>query len=273
MDFITKKILILVKTYPSISKKYTELVCTAGMDEDGNWYRLYPIPFRKLNDDQQYSKYRWIEARMFKSKDDPRLESYKVDFEKITLLEQIKPEDWGRKSIIVLKKETHRDLSKLIELSNTTDLSLAVFKPAKIIDFIWVKDDKEYPKERLEAIEAEKKQLNFFSNEEENVNVFKIVNKLPYKFYYIFEDVNGKKAKLMTEDWEVGAAFWNWKKHYNSENIALQKIKQMFFDNFAKKKDLYFFLGTTRQYHRRAKNPFIIIGHFPLPKVMQKSLF
>ena len=33
MDFITKKILILVKTYPSLSKKYTELFCTAGMDE------------------------------------------------------------------------------------------------------------------------------------------------------------------------------------------------------------------------------------------------
>ena len=53
MDFITKKILILVKTYPSLSKKYEELVCTAGMDENGDWFRLYPIPFRKLKDQKQ----------------------------------------------------------------------------------------------------------------------------------------------------------------------------------------------------------------------------
>ncbi len=272
MDFITKKILILVKTYPSISKKYTELVCTAGMDEEGNWYRLYPIPFRKLNDEQQYPKYRWIEARMYKSNDDPRLESYKVDFEKIKLLEQMKSDDWGRKSNIVLKQGIYNDLSKLIEESNLTNMSLAVFKPTKIIDFIWEKDDREYSKERLAAIEAERKQLDLFSNGEDD-DVFKIVDKLPYKFSYVFEDIKGRQSTLMIEDWEVGAAFWNWKNYYKSEEIALQKIKEKFFDNFAKKKDLYFFLGTTRQYHGWAKNPFIIIGHFPLPKVMQNSLF
>ena len=31
------------------------------------------------------------------------------------------------------------------------------------------------------------------------------------------------------------------------------------FDNYAKNRDLHFFLGTTRQYHGWAKNPFIII--------------
>jgi hypothetical protein len=77
----------------------------------------------------------------------------------------------------------------------------------------------------------------------------------------------------MIEDWEVGAAFWNWKKHYGSEEMALQKIKEKFFEDYAKKKDLYFFLGTTRQFHGRAKNPFIIIGLFPLPNVIQNSLF
>ncbi len=273
MDFITKKILILVKTYPSISKKYVELVCTAGMDEDGNWYRLYPIPFRKLDDDKQYGKYRWIEARMYKGNDDPRIESYKVDYERIKLLEQIKSNDWGRKSNIVLKKAIYDDLSKLIKQSNTTNMSLAVFKPKKIIDFIWEEDSREYPKERLAAIEAERKQLSLFSNKDEDVDVFKIVDKLPYKFSYIFEDINGKRSTLMIEDWEVGAAFWNWKKHYGSEEMALQKIKEKFFEDYAKKKDLYFFLGTTRQFHGRAKNPFIIIGLFPLPNVIQNSLF
>jgi len=41
------RILIAVKTYPAISKKYEELVCTAGFLEDGSWIRIYPIQFRK----------------------------------------------------------------------------------------------------------------------------------------------------------------------------------------------------------------------------------
>lgn len=273
MDFITKKILILVKTYPSLSKKYEELVCTAGMDENGDWFRLYPIPFRKLNDEKQYGKYRWIEVKIYKNKEDPRMESYKVDFENIKLLDSIKSNDWGCKKNTVLKKEIHTDMSKLIELSSSTNMSLAVFKPAKIKDFIWKEDTREYPKNRLEAIENERKQLNLFSNKEENINDFKIVDKLPYKFSYIFEDSNGKQSNLMIEDWEVGAAFWKWKKYYKSEEIALQKIKEKFFDDYAQKKDLYFFLGTTREYHGWSKNPFIIIGLFPLPKVVQNSLF
>jgi len=42
------KVLIAVKTYPTLSEKYDELVCTAGFKEDGTWIRIYPVPFRKL---------------------------------------------------------------------------------------------------------------------------------------------------------------------------------------------------------------------------------
>lgn len=266
MDYTTKKILILVKTYPAISKKYTELVCTAGMDENGNWYRLYPIPFTKLNNEQQYSKYRWIEAQICKNEEDPRLESYKIKYENIKLLEQIKSNDWDQKRKIVLKQKVFNDLSELIQLSRNTNMSLAVFKPTKIINFICKPDSREYPKERLEAIDAERKQLNLFSNEKDNVDIFKIVNKLPYKFSYTFEDINGRRSTLMIEDWEIGSAFWNWKKHYKSEEIVLDKIREKFFDEFTKKKDLYFFLGTTRQFHGWSNNPFIIIGIFYPPK-------
>ena len=38
------KVLITVKTYPTLSAKYDELVCTAGFREDGTWIRIYPVP-------------------------------------------------------------------------------------------------------------------------------------------------------------------------------------------------------------------------------------
>lgn len=61
------KVLITVKTYPTLSKKYGELVCTAGFREDGSWIRIYPIPFRKLEYDQRYKKYQWIEIDLEKT--------------------------------------------------------------------------------------------------------------------------------------------------------------------------------------------------------------
>lgn len=60
--FVRKRVYILVKTYPTISRKYAELVCTAGILEDGSWIRLYPIPFRLLDDDQRFPKYTWVEV-------------------------------------------------------------------------------------------------------------------------------------------------------------------------------------------------------------------
>ena len=72
-----KRVLITVKTYPSISVKYDELVCTAGIDEQGNWIRIYPIPFRKLDYSKQYQKYHWIEIDLVKNSKDFRPESYR----------------------------------------------------------------------------------------------------------------------------------------------------------------------------------------------------
>src|SRR5262245_56455470 len=71
-----EKILITVKTYPTLSQKYGETVCTAGVRPDGSWIRLYPIPFRRLDEQQQYSKFDWIEGDLVKSRSDPRPETY-----------------------------------------------------------------------------------------------------------------------------------------------------------------------------------------------------
>ena len=66
-------------------------------------------------------------------------------------------------------------------------------------------------------------------------------------------------------------------KVYNSgldaEKKACADVKKKYFDDFAKTKDLYLFLGTTREFHLIAPNPFVIIGVFYPKKVTQTSLF
>jgi hypothetical protein len=54
-DAVTRtKILITVMTYPHPSRSYSELVCTAGITENLEWVRLYPVDYRYRPKDQQF---------------------------------------------------------------------------------------------------------------------------------------------------------------------------------------------------------------------------
>ena len=73
----SERILITVKTYPTLSRKYGETVCTAGVREDGTWVRLYPVSFRRLDELDQYSLFGWVEARLKRNQSDPRPETFR----------------------------------------------------------------------------------------------------------------------------------------------------------------------------------------------------
>lgn len=74
-----ERILILAKTYPSPSASYIETSCVAGINANGEMRRLFPVPFRLLEDDQQFSKWQWIDARVEKARGDHRPESFRID--------------------------------------------------------------------------------------------------------------------------------------------------------------------------------------------------
>lgn len=267
------KVLITVKTYPAISKKYEELVCTAGFLEDGSWIRIYPIQFRKKAYNQQYSKYEWIELDLVKNTDDIRPESYRPvshDTE-INIVGEIKPDGntWAERRKIVLNK-VYNNLTQLIAEAKdkTICTSLAVFKPTKIIDFIWEEVEREWSQDKI----AQFQQLNLFQNVDEKK--FEVVKKLPYKFSFIYEDIEGKRSTTMIEDWETGELYWNClRRHDGNEAKACADVRKKYFDDFAQTKDLHFFLGTSKVHHFVGKNPFLIIGTFH-PKIQnQLSLF
>lgn len=269
-----EKILITVKTYPTLSKTYDELVCTAGITESGQFIRLYPIPFRKLDFDNQYAKYEWIELLIEKNRNDPRPESFRpVDPDNIKKLGRIDTKNkWKERKNFVLKN-VYNDISVLIdENKNDTGTSLAIFKPTKIKKFTCEQVSRDWDPETLAKILEKNKRLDLFSENKGFENPFQVVNKLPYKFSYTFEDIQGKERTLMIEDWELGQLYWNCLISYGDEETACNKIKQKYFDEFMNK-DLHFFLGTTRRYDKWAHNPFIIIGAFYPPKDPRISLF
>ena len=274
------RILISVKTYPTLSKKYDELVCTAGFLEDGSWIRIYPIPYRKLQFTDRYKKWQWIEVDVVKNSKDFRKESYRpIDIDtEIVLQDTVGTDnDWQDRKNIVLKNVRY-NMDELIEEAQNQSIgtSLAVLKPKEIKDFIWEDEEREWDKKKLAAVYANQQQGNLFEEAKATEKIFQVVKKLPYKFSYVFTTEDGKERTLMIEDWEVGELYWNCLKKYGDELTACQKVKEKYFDWMAKKRDLYFFLGTTKEYHNYAKNPFIIIGAFYPPKMQnstQLSLF
>lgn len=269
------KVLIAVKTYPTLASKYDELVCTAGFLEDGTWVRIYPIPFRKLDYDKQYKKYDWVEIDLVRNDSDFRPEShrpYSID-NSINIIGHIDTNsNWKLRKEIVLKN-VYKNLDILIADAKDKKkyTSLAVFKPTKIIDFISEPVEREWDKAKLDKLKAKALQLNLFANSD---NPFEVVNKLPYKFSFVFLDDQGRESTLMIEDWETGQLFWNcMKTHDGNEQKACADVRKKYFDDFAKTKDLHFYLGTTRNFHLMAPNPFIIIGTFHPKKDDQLSLF
>lgn len=269
------KVLITVKTYPSISSKYDELVCTAGFLEDGSWIRIFPIQFRKKAYNEQYSKYEWVELDLVKNKSDFRPESFRpISHDTpIKILNKIETnKDWRERKKIVLKN-VHYNLKNLIAEAHDKKkiTSLAVFKPSKVLNFVVKPVSRDWDKDKIAKLEAERMQFNLFEQPEKP---FEVVRKLPYKFCYEFEDNEGTISTLMIEDWEIGQLFWRClEKHEGDENKAVADVKKKYFDDFALTKDLYLFLGTSQLHHYVSNNPFMIIGTFHPPFINQLDLF
>lgn len=272
-----KRIYIVVKTYPTISKEYSELVCTAGVLEDGSWIRLYPVPFRKLDIDQKYPKYTWIEIEATRNTNDFRPETYRPNLSTISVESRPTKADWDeRRRIIFKNKKVYTNLQELIDKAKSDGTSLAIFKPTKVLDFIAEEVERDWDQNKLAILKGLSQQLNLFQTPEEIAEEFKVVPKVPYKFSYKLEDDAGKESTMMIEDWEIGMLYFNClKTAKGDERVAISKVEEKYFDYFITR-DLHFFLGTTKQFHNVAPNPFIIVGAFyppmPLPN-QQMSLF
>ncbi len=265
------KVLITVKTYPTISTKYEELVCTAGFREDGSWIRIYPVQYRKKAYDEQYRKYQWVEIDLVKNTSDFRPESYRPvshDSE-IRIIGEIEPDgsSWDERRRLVLKK-VYTNLSELIAEAKNRDIctSLAVFKPSEVLDVKAKSCEREWSKEKLATLQ----QLSIFDSIKTDNS--QVVKKLPYEFSYVFKDDKGKQSTLMIEDWELGQLYWNCFNKYeghDAETRACADVKNKYLTDFAKTKDLYLYLGTAQTYHLVSPNPFLVIGTFypKFPKI------
>jgi hypothetical protein len=257
-----KKVLITIKSYPLPSEKYLELVCTAGMLEDGSFIRLYPIDYRYQPYQQWYKKYQWIEIEVEKHERDTRKESYRPKIETIKVLGT--PLDtksnWAARKAIVLKNPP-KSMEELWNLQEQDKTSLGLIKPKTIKDLTIEPDNEEWKSKWKQDMQ----QLRLFGPERKDLQ------KIPFKFRYRFicNDLRCNGHHMMIEDWEVGQLYLNELTRLHDKCKAAESVKKKFFDILcSSKNDTHFFVGTILKY-----GTWVVLGVFYPPKVENNFLF
>ena len=234
-DVRRERILVTVKTYPTLSEKYGETVCTAGVREDGSWIRLYPVPFRRLTEVEQYHKYDWLECRVRTQSSDRRPESFRpVDTAELKRVDHLDTSDLWRERRRILLQSGHvydrRDT--IIDAAKNNAMSLCVFKPAEVMDFVCEPDDRDWDSKKLNRMREIQDQFELFEDNSWR-RTFKLIPKLPYKFSYRFKDAVGKVSELQILDWEIGALYWNCLGSSDGDEVlACEKVRRKYLDEF-----------------------------------------
>ena len=273
-----ERILVTVMTYPALSDKHFETVCTAGFREDGSWIRIFPVPYRVLlgrDESKRYHKWQWIEVYLEQNfAHDKRRESYHIkNIDSLKLLDRFdssKHVNWDLRIFWVLKnKIIYNNMSELLEVTKRDNTSLAVLKPSRILNFVYKKEDMSNFEEKLKRQEdkykAELLQMKLFEDEFEMSETFRFAEKVPYKFSCVFTTEDGKQRTLMIEDWETGMLYRKMFQQYQNETVACNKVREKYLK--MAEDDLFFFLGTSYEWHmKNADDPYMIIGVFAPPK-------
>lgn len=276
----TEKVLMVVKTYPTPSKKYGELVCTAGVRlRDNAWIRIYPYPFRQLKQEHQFRKYDIIEAPLERAKDDPRPDSYRLSNPSdIKLLGHIDADGkfWAERMKYIrptiAPSVTEFKRSMLNEHKQWGASILPVPVKPRSAQFHYKNMGKEWEEKDAHKLKSIKDFVeNSLFKGEEVTNYFRVLEKVPYQFRLTFEDLTGKEHNLLILDWEIPQLYFN--QRTLGEEEALKKVKYKIEKQiFSEHNEVFLVLGSI---HHRYKNPdSIAIDGFIYPRRdLRSSLF
>jgi hypothetical protein len=251
------KVLITARTYPIPATKGIEVSCTGGITEDGQWIRLFPVPWRFLEDDKRFRKYQWIAARVTKASDFRR-ESFYLDPTSIQIISDPLPTDngWQARKAIVEPLESPSLCWLESQRSQYQFPTLGFFKPREITRLVIESDRAEWtPSER-----AKLQQTTMFGRMPANQ-----LEKIPFKFSYKFrcDAAACGGHTLMCSDWEMGQSYRKWAKSYPDWRVPfLNKYEYEMIERF----DTHFFVGTIHKHPNR----WIVVGLFYPPRDTQR---
>lgn len=258
-----QNILILAKTYPEISKKYTETVCTAGIHEaTKRLIRLYPIRYRYLVGESQFKKYQWIKAKIVKANIDSRPESYNLIEDTIEIGDVIgTDDDWFEREKWVVNHNTlFNSVEDLLISQKQNGTSLGIVKPEEILDFSIETKSLEEIKEAEIKKKSVLSQMGLF---EQPKDLELLPVRLVLKFKCDNPSCNSHSMSIL--DWEFGQLY----RKVKGSNNWKQKITDKVISICGSDRETYLILGNIARW----QNIFCILGLFYPPKMRQMHLF
>lgn len=253
-DWINKRVLITIRTYPVPAQKGIEVSCTAGITDDGQWIRLFPVPYRFLEKGQRFKKYQWIDVSVKKAPDDTRPESFKLNPDTIKVISTVSTDDqWLARKMRILPLKC----TSLCEMERKRQVdgfpTLGIFKPARIKRLLIVPCDAKWTRSQRAALGQ---QLLFGKNTPRDT-----LEKIPYEFRYEFkcDDVGCTGHNMMCTDWEIGESYRKWSQEYESKWEA--KFRKRYEEEMINKCDTHFYVGTVHGH----PGAWIIVGLFYPP--------
>ena len=259
---ITKRVLITVRTYPVPAQAGVEVSCTAGITAEGEWIRLFPIPYRFLAQDQRFTKYQWIDVDVVKATNDVRPESYHVNPDSIRILDDPIPlTSWIAKKEYVapLQSPSMEHLAKA--RNEHKHPTLGIFKPK---DILKLEIQRESEPDWTAAQLTKLRQIPMFGRLPRSELV-----KIPYRwvYHYICDDPECRTPhKMSCTDWEMGASYLRWREKYGDDWES--KFRETYETDMKERYDTHFYVGTV---HGHPSN-WIIVGLFYPPKTLQGQL-
>lgn len=258
--WLERTALITVKTYPTPSTKHRETVCTAAVTHEDGWIRLYPINYRELPVNQQFSKYQLIQLRMRKHAEskDRRPESYCPDEASIQLLDTfstVSDKAWNLRRDWLLPTVSP-SMCAIQREQEATKKSLGMFRPKEVQDLLILDTDAEWSGKK----KAEMSQMRMFY--EKTLKLEKIP--FDFKYKYRCDDLQCTGHTQMILDWEIVELYRKLRQtHDDLSEIKLKIRKKFLSDLCGKDRDTHFFVGN----HSLYPNSFMILGIFWPPRL------
>lgn len=244
-----EKVLILVKALPHVGEKHGETVCCAGVTENGEWRRQYPIHFRNLK--SKFKRWQWIEYDWILPRDDARSESRRVQEDTIAIEGEMPSSQRARFLAPIVVRSTDEAVAR--------NQTLALIRP-KNVRFHFHKKTAEDIKKEREAYAFAASQKSFFDDE------LKALDPCPYAFKFDYWTEDGKSHKATCDDWETSAMFYNFQNRYG-ENEALAIMDKTFNEEYPRK-GMAFAMGT----HSRRSQQWLLVGVIRLDEIAQMPL-
>ena len=241
------RILILCKTYPSPSAKYAETSCVAGMDENGQLIRLFPVPFRLVSSDQQFKKWQWINALIEKSTD-RRPESHKIFVDTIEPCECVDPRhEWRDRRYWLDKLPVFEDFGALESARQTQGVTLGLLRPQRVVELLISRaSSDEWTDKELEKLQQMQQQASLF---EDDLPAVKRLQKIPFDFHYVYECmVDGTPAQYKHKivDWEACQLYRNLVRSHGKTGWE-KPFREKMFESLPSN-DLMFLMGTIHRF-------------------------